>query len=70
MAREGLASPLCLAPLRARYFSHCTAFVAAIVKLSYDVKAVKDVRRLTALKQGIEWVSFFVMGPTDECKVS
>lgn len=57
LAREGQQSPGCLRPLRARYFAHCTTFVAALVKLSFDVKGVSSVRRLTALHQGIDRVN-------------
>ncbi|TFJ85191.1 hypothetical protein NSK_003614 [Nannochloropsis salina CCMP1776] len=57
LAREGQQSPGCLRPLRARYFAHCTTFVAALVKLSFDVKGVSSVRRLTALHQGIDGVN-------------
>lgn len=57
LAREGQASPGCLAPLRARYFAHCTNFVAALVKLSFELKGVSSLRRLTALHQGIDRVN-------------
>lgn len=57
LARTGLGSPVCLAPLRARYFAHCTNFVAALVKLSFELKGVNSVRRLTALQQGIDRVN-------------
>lgn len=56
LAREGRQSPVCLAPLRARYFTHCTNFVAALVKLSFELKQVSAVRRLTALHQGLDRV--------------
>lgn len=53
LAREGINSPQSLAPLRARYFDHCSAFVSALVQLSLDVRAVHSARRLTALHQGL-----------------
>lgn len=57
LARGGRQSPGCLASLRARYFAHCTNFVAALVKLSFELKGVSSLRRLTALQQGIDRVN-------------